>query len=108
MLAASNSGALIRLSDCYRAPVGSDQEILELIRRDLEVAELLQDVCEFDLKRAGYYSPVRLLSGLPLEDLAGDYTGGTFFLCGEPGPSRPVLYASSEGQAGVIGRDLAA
>ncbi|GGM63018.1 hypothetical protein ACFFX1_42640 [Dactylosporangium sucinum] len=85
-----------------------DAEILELIRRGPEVTALLWDVCEFDLERAGYYSPVRLSSGLPLEGVAGDYTGGAFFLCGEPSPSRPVLYASSEGEAGVIGRDLAA
>ncbi|MEU9140937.1 hypothetical protein AB0D33_34130 [Streptomyces sp. NPDC048404] len=37
---------------------------------------------------------------------AGDYTGGAFFLCGD-GKDRPVLYASSEGQAGLIGRNVA-
>jgi hypothetical protein len=50
---------------------------------------------------------VRLSSGQALEGVAGDFAGGTFFLCGERRSSRPVLYASSEGQAGLVGRSLA-
>ncbi|GAA2461897.1 hypothetical protein GCM10010421_64220 [Streptomyces glaucus] len=45
------------------------------------------------------------MSGLPLEAVAGDFTGGKFYLCGE-GPARPVWYASGEGEAGVIARDF--
>lgn len=46
-------------------------------------------------------------SGHSPEGIAGDFTGGTFFLCGERSSIRPVLYASSEGQAGLIGHSLA-
>ncbi|MCM0673864.1 hypothetical protein NCC78_03970 [Micromonospora phytophila] len=84
----------------------SDDEILEVVRQDLRLAELLWEVCEFDLTRGDHGEPVRLSSGQPLEGIAGDFTGGTFFLCGERRSTRPVLYASSEGQAGLIGRNL--
>ncbi|MGI5508831.1 hypothetical protein [Streptomyces sp. CA-106131] len=85
----------------------SDNAILDSIRKDSELAELLWNVCEFDLSRGDHGEPVRLSSGLALEGVAGDFTGGTFFLCGDPQRTRPVLYASSEGQAGLIGQSLA-
>jgi hypothetical protein len=44
--------------------------------------------------------PVRLRSGARLDAIAGDGAGGSFFLCGEGDEERPVLYASSEGEAG--------
>jgi hypothetical protein len=87
--------------------VKSDGEILEMVHRDRALAELLWRVCEFDLTRGDHGEPVRLSSGHALEGIAGDFTGGTFFLCGERRSIRPVLYASSEGQAGLIGHSLA-
>ncbi|MFJ1560757.1 hypothetical protein [Streptomyces mirabilis] len=86
--------------------MASDEGILDSIRRDPTRAELLWKVCEFDLSRGDHGEPVRLSSGVALDGVAGDYTGGTFFLCGDHGTHRPVLYASSEGQAGLIGRSL--
>lgn len=86
--------------------VMSDDDILDAIRQDADLAELLWHVCEFDLSRRDHGESVRLSSGLALEGIAGDFTGGTFFLCGERSETRPVLYASSEGQAGLIGRCL--
>lgn len=53
----------------------------------------------FDLRRAGHGGAVRLASGAPLEPIAGDDTGGTYFVCG----GGAVLYADREGRAGVIG-----
>ncbi|WP_427925167.1 hypothetical protein [Streptomyces sp. cg40] len=85
----------------------SDDEILDSIRRESALAELLWQVCEFDLSRGDHGEPVRLPSGVALDGVAGDFTGGTFFLCGDRGTARPVLYASSEGQAGLIGQSLA-
>lgn len=87
--------------------VTSDDAILQPIRQDPGLAELMWGVCEFDLMRGDHGERVRLRSGLALEGIAGDFTGGTFFLCGERSVIRPVLYASSEGQAGLIGRSLA-
>jgi hypothetical protein len=84
--------------------VTGDDDILDSIRRDPDLAELLWRACEFDLSRGDYGEPVRLSSELALEGVAGDFTGGTFFLCGDRRTARPVLYASSEGQAGLIGR----
>jgi hypothetical protein len=81
--------------------VTSDDDILNSIRRDHGLAELMWQVCEFDLSRGDPGEPVRLSSGLALEGVAGDFTSGTFFLCGDRRTARPVLYASSEGQAGL-------
>jgi hypothetical protein len=86
--------------------VARDEEILDSIRRDSDLAEALWRVCEFDLSRSDPGEPVRLSSGVALEGIAGDYTGGTFFLCGDSSEERSVLYAGSEGQAGLIGRSL--
>ncbi|WP_091562610.1 hypothetical protein [Micromonospora pattaloongensis] len=83
-----------------------DDEILEMVRQDLGLAELLWKVCEFDVTRGDHGEPVRLSSGHAVEGIAGDFAGGTFFLCGERRSIRPVLYASSEGQAGLIGHSL--
>jgi hypothetical protein len=76
-----------------------DEEILGLIHADEELAGLVEDVCEFDVTRGDDW----LLSGDEYEPVAGDATGGTFYLCGE---ARSVLYVSSEGQAGVLGGNL--
>ncbi|MCG8925020.1 hypothetical protein, partial [Lentzea sp. CC55] len=85
-----------------------DDDILNLIRQDSGLTELLCHVCEFDLSRGDHVEPVRLSSGVALEGVAGDSTGGTFFLCGDRQAVRPLLYASSEEQAGLIGQSLAA
>lgn len=99
-MSASGCAAMVRR-------VLSDDDILDSIRRDPGLGELLWNVCEFDLSRGDHGEPVRLSSGLALEGVAGDFTGGTFFLCGDRRLARPVLYASSEGQAGLIGQSLA-
>lgn len=74
---------------------------LRLLRQDRRLAALAAFPFDFDLDRAahGHVEPVRLASGGPLEVIAGDDTGGTYFVCGDGS----VLYASSEGAAGIIG-----
>ncbi|WP_245603459.1 hypothetical protein [Salinispora cortesiana] len=63
---------------------------------------LLATVFEFDTSRGDEGADAALSSSQPLERIAGDFTGGTFFRCGRSDEERPVLYASSEGQAGLI------
>ncbi|NUT46798.1 MAG: hypothetical protein HOV94_05680 [Saccharothrix sp.] len=77
--------------------------MLDRIEGDARVVELLASVFDFDLERRDPVEPVRLASGGALRPVAGDATGGTFFDCGGP-----VLYASSEGQAGIVAADLTA
>ena len=77
--------------------------MLDRIRNSPRAAELLADVFDFDITRLDPVEPVRLASGAELRPIAGDASGGTFFDCGGP-----VLYASSEGSAGLLGKDLAA
>jgi hypothetical protein len=74
-------------------------QTLELLRNRPDLAEIAAFPFGFDLDRADHGEDVRLASGASLEPVAGDDTGGTFFVCG----GGPVLYASSEGQAGLLG-----
>ncbi|MDQ8706156.1 hypothetical protein RCO28_27345 [Streptomyces sp. LHD-70] len=77
---------------------------LQLLRRDRRLAELAAFPFDFDLDRAaqGHVEEVRLASGGPLEVVAGDDTGGTYFVCADGS----VLYADSEGGAGIIGSSV--
>ncbi|MEU4493526.1 hypothetical protein AB0F96_08720 [Streptomyces sp. NPDC023998] len=75
------------------------ERALELLRQQQRLAELAAFTFNFDLRRARHCEEVRLASGASLEPIAGDDTGGTFFVCG----GGPVLYASSEGRAGLLG-----
>ncbi|MBC9713165.1 hypothetical protein H9Y04_11345 [Streptomyces sp. TRM66268-LWL] len=77
---------------------------LRLLHRAPRLAALAAFPFDFDLDRAayGHVEPVRLASGGGLEILAGDDTGGTFFRCDDGS----VLYASSEGGAGLLGSNV--
>ncbi|MGN9796254.1 hypothetical protein ACTMTU_34920 [Streptomyces sp. OZ13] len=75
-----------------------DDHALELLRTRPELAELAAFPFNFDIGRADHVEDVRLASGAPLEAVAGDDTGGTYFVCGDGA----VLYASSEGDAVLI------
>jgi hypothetical protein len=72
---------------------------LRLLRQNAHLAELAAFPFDFDLDRAHHGEPVRLASGGPLRPVAGDDTGGTYFVCADGS----VLYADSEGSAGIIG-----
>ncbi|MFC8428995.1 hypothetical protein [Streptomyces sp. NPDC057253] len=77
------------------------EHALRLLRQDSRLAALAGFPFDFTLERAeyGHVEPVRLASGGPLEAIAGDDSGGTYFRCGDGS----VLYADSEGGAGIIG-----
>ncbi|MFI9827434.1 hypothetical protein ACIHIX_07070 [Streptomyces sp. NPDC051913] len=77
---------------------------LRLLLQDPRLAELAAYPFDFDVERAGYghVEPVRLASGGPLRIIAGDAGGGTYFVC-EDGS---VLYADSEGSAGIVGASV--
>ncbi|WP_369173229.1 hypothetical protein AB5J49_37155 [Streptomyces sp. R28] len=74
---------------------------LRLLRQDPRLAELAAFPFGFGLARAahGHVEEVRLASGGPLQTVAGDETGGTYFVCADGS----MLYADSEGSAGIIG-----
>ncbi|MGW5064362.1 hypothetical protein ACWEQ2_45095 [Streptomyces sp. NPDC004096] len=50
---------------------------------------------------------LRLASGAPLEPIAGNFTGGSYFLCAEEDAHPAVVFANSEGAGGLIPDDLA-
>ncbi|MGW1000133.1 hypothetical protein [Streptomyces sp. NPDC002520] len=75
---------------------------LRMLRQHRNLAELAAFPFNFDLERARHGEAVRLASGGPLEVLAGDDTGGTYFRCADGS----MLYADSEGSAGIIGTSV--
>jgi hypothetical protein len=81
--------------------------LIDIIRNHPETARFLDWPGDFDLGRAEHGEEVHLASGQTLEGFAGDGTGGTYFFCGDGGEERPVLYADSEGSAGLIAGNLA-
>ncbi|MEU9144021.1 hypothetical protein [Streptomyces sp. NPDC048349] len=75
--------------------------VLAVLRRNPDLVRLAASF-DFDLDRAEHAEEVRLASGVPLTAVAGDDTGGTYFICADGA----VLYASSEGEAGLIGASM--
>ncbi|GAA1281566.1 hypothetical protein Psi02_37460 [Planotetraspora silvatica] len=84
---------------------GAD-DLLHRIETTPELADLLVWPGDFDIERRDPVEQLRLPSGLSLTPIAGDGSGGTYFLCGAPGTTRPVLYADSEGHATLMAADL--
>ncbi|MFF3314369.1 hypothetical protein ACFYV5_02520 [Streptomyces sp. NPDC003035] len=69
--------------------------VLELLRSRPDLADAAAFPFNFDVDRAYHVEEVHPASGASLEPIAGDDTGGTYFLCG----GTAVLHASSEGDA---------
>ncbi|MCG6499757.1 hypothetical protein [Kitasatospora sp. A2-31] len=80
----------------------TDHRALRLLRENPELAELAAYPFNLDLDRTEHVESVRLASGGPLTAIAGDDTGGTYFRC----PDGAILYAGSEGEAGLIADGL--
>ncbi|MFJ6940608.1 hypothetical protein [Streptomyces sp. NPDC101132] len=85
----------------------TNDPLLDLIESMPTVRRLLRSSFEFDVERKAYGEGLRLASGAALEPIAGDFTGGAYFLCPEEDGSRAVVFASSDGEAGLIADDLA-
>ncbi|MEU6324888.1 hypothetical protein [Streptomyces sp. NPDC047009] len=87
--------------------MASSDQLLHLIQNTPDVQELLRASFGFDIERKQCGDGLRLASGAPLEAIAGDFSGGAYFLCTEEGGRRPVVFANSEGEGGLIADDLA-
>ncbi|GII58095.1 hypothetical protein Pth03_64840 [Planotetraspora thailandica] len=81
-------------------------ELLHRIETTPQLAALLVWPGDFDIERRDPVEELSLPSGLSLTAIAGDASGGTYFLCGPAGTTRPVLFADSEGQATLMAADL--
>ncbi|MEV5612664.1 hypothetical protein [Streptomyces sp. NPDC052225] len=75
---------------------------LRLLRDDPRLAALAAFPFAFDLGRTTHVEDVRLACGGGLRPVAGSDTGGTYFVCDDGA----VLYADSEGAAGVVGASV--
>ncbi|MFE5937094.1 hypothetical protein ACFQ69_17060 [Streptomyces sp. NPDC056470] len=76
--------------------------VLQLLRTRPDLAELAACPFNFDIDRAYHVEGVHLASGASLEAIAGDDTGGTYFLCG----GTAVLHASSDGYASLLAESV--
>ncbi|MFE6869735.1 hypothetical protein ACFVFS_24675 [Kitasatospora sp. NPDC057692] len=76
--------------------------LITAITEHAEAADFLSWPGDFDLDRTEHVEEVHLASGAALEGFAADGAGGSFFFCGDGGEERPILYADSEGQAGLV------
>ncbi|MFF9914918.1 hypothetical protein [Streptomyces sp. NPDC013457] len=85
----------------------SSDHLLDLIQNTPEIDLLLRSSFGFGIHRKHCGDGLRLASGAPLEVIAGEAAGGAYFLCAEQNGCRPVVFASSEGQGGVLADDLA-
>ncbi|NUR57419.1 MAG: hypothetical protein HOV87_01710 [Catenulispora sp.] len=84
------------------------QDLLRLLADRPDVAHDLDLVADFDITRRDPVENLSIPAGLPLTVIAGDASGGSYYLVGdEPAARRPVLYADSEGGASLIAADLA-
>ncbi|MFD7757553.1 hypothetical protein [Streptomyces sp. NPDC059757] len=85
----------------------SSDRLLDLIQTTPEIDLLLRSSFGFDIHRKHNGDDLRLASGAPLEVIAGEFAGGAYFLCAVENGRRPVVFASSEGEGGLLADDLA-
>ncbi|WP_063749675.1 hypothetical protein [Streptomyces xylophagus] len=85
----------------------SSDHLLDLIQDTPEIDLLLRSSFGFDIHQKHCGDGFRLASGALLEVIAGEFGGGAYFLCAEQNGRRPVVFASSEGECGLLGDDLA-
>ncbi|MDX6356592.1 MAG: hypothetical protein QOF98_3495 [Streptomyces sp.] len=81
--------------------------LLRNLLRIPEAEEFLAWPGDFEPSRSGHGVWLHLPCGNPLQPIAGDGGGGTYYQVGAgPGANRPVLYASSENEGGLIAESL--
>ncbi|MER7753132.1 hypothetical protein [Kitasatospora sp. NPDC097643] len=76
--------------------------LLDAIRAQPDALDYLLCTGDLNLDHYEHVEEVVLASGEPLERLAKDAAGGTYFYCGEGGEERPILLADSEGGAALL------
>jgi hypothetical protein len=86
--------------------VTSSDYLLDLIQATPEIDLLLRSSFGFDVHRKHNGDGLKLASGAPLEGIAGESAGGAYFVCAERNGRRPVVFASSEGEGGLLADDL--
>ncbi|MEV0645382.1 hypothetical protein AB0I28_08965 [Phytomonospora sp. NPDC050363] len=85
--------------------MSASDRLLGFIRSTPEAGEPLRSF-GFDVWRKENGEGSGLVSGEALEPIAGEFAGGAYFLGVEVKGRRPVVFASSEGECGLIADDL--
>ena len=86
----------------------NEADLLHELRTSSEARKILADDFDFEpVPPSTTSSLFQFNDGTSFELVGIDSTGGEFALCERRSlPTRPLLYASSEGQAGVLARSL--
>ncbi|MFF1479007.1 hypothetical protein ACFVYD_15780 [Streptomyces sp. NPDC058301] len=87
--------------------VSSVEELLARFRDHPGLSESMYALCGFDISCRDHGETLTTVSGAPVEGFAGDDVGGTYFLYGDPDGQPAVVYASPEGEGGLIADSLA-
>jgi hypothetical protein len=87
----------------YARPLRDDTALLRTIAASPSIQQALRELVGFDVaeKDIDFGAPVRLASGFGLEIVAADAAMGRFFLVDAGSEQWPVIYADSEGSAGL-------
>ena len=85
-----------------------DAALIQILRTSDEAKRVLEYDFDFRVAPIGAKSALfQLRDGMAYELVGTDTSGGEFALCDKRDlPTRPLLYASSEGQAGILARAL--
>ncbi|MEU5437954.1 hypothetical protein AB0G73_31905 [Streptomyces sp. NPDC020719] len=86
--------------------VASVEDLLARFRHTPGLSESMYTLCGFDVSCRDHGETLTAASGVPVEGFAGDDVGGTYFLYGDPTGPRAVVYASPDGEAGLIADSL--
>lgn len=93
-------------SGSHGRAVSSVEDLLARFRDHPDLSESMYALCGFDMSCRDHGEVLTVPSGVPVEGFAGDDVGGTYFLCGDPGGQRAVVYTSPEGEGGLIADSL--
>ncbi|ROQ78058.1 hypothetical protein EES39_29450 [Streptomyces sp. ADI92-24] len=99
-------GAYMSVALAVVRAVTSSDHLLDLVRRMPDVHELLRSFFSYDIGRKRCGDGLTLASGRLLEPIGGEFAGGAYLLCAEKDGRRPMLFAGSEGEGGLIADDL--
>src|SRR5579859_4025615 len=82
--------------------------LIQILRTSVEVKRMLEHDFDFRVAPIGAKSALfQFRDGTAYELVGNDASGGEFALCDKrDSPARPLLYASSEGHAGILARAL--
>lgn len=84
---------------CYRPAVTSADHVLDPIRNNPDVSNVLEGAFDFDISRGDHGEEIRLSSGAPLEGFAGDAAVGRTSCAANPAADSPWCMPAPRGRS---------